>query len=180
MNKEALLEGLLFISGSEGLNIDDISKSLNISKEESLELINQLKESLNNDSRGIQVIYLGNNYKLATKEEHKDFYKDITIKESTTLSDSALETLAIVAYNSPITRSMISDIRGVDSSYIIRKLQDRGLITEIGRSELPGRPILLGVTDKFLDYFNLKTIDDLPPIIIEESSNEETDLFIKK
>lgn len=181
MNKEAILEGLLFISGSEGIDLEYIKKSLDITKEEALSLLEELSNNLNQDNRGIQIEYLGNSYKLATKEIHKEFYKDIVSKsESQTLSDAALEVLAIIAYNSPITRSMISEIRGVDSSYIIRKLQLKNLIKEVGRSEDPGRPILLGTTNLFLDYFNLKSKDDLPPIIYEDKDDLETDLFKSK
>ena len=92
-----------------------------------------------------------------------------------------METLAIIAYNQPITRIDVDEIRGISSSHMIRKLVSRDLIKEIGRSEGAGRPILYGVTDEFLDYFGLASIDDLPKIEkIDNNDSEETDLFQSK
>ena len=100
--------------------------------------------------------------------------------DSDLLSPAALETLAIIAYNQPLVRGQVDEIRGVDSSYNIRKLVLKGLIEEKGRSELPGRPILYGTTDKFLDHFGLASIDELP--VIEETieENDDVDLFDSK
>ena len=98
--------------------------------------------------------------------------------ENGLLSQTSLETLAIVAYNEPITRAQIDELRGVDSIYIIRKLLAKGLIKEAGRSDLPGRPILYKTTDDFLDYFGLSSKDDLPDISkIEVEEDDEKDLF---
>ena len=97
-----------------------------------------------------------------------------------TLSNSALETLAIIAYNEPITRIQVDEIRGVQTGQLIRKLVAKGLIKEAGRSELPGRPILYKTTSEFLDYFGLSTIDDLPKIRIKEVINDEVDLYNSK
>ena len=99
--------------------------------------------------------------------------------DSDTLSEAALETLAIVAYNQPITRLVIDEIRGVSSSHIVRKLVSKNLICEIGRSETAGRPILYGTTSLFLDYFGLKTIKDLPQIEINIDDSEK-DLYNSK
>ena len=98
---------------------------------------------------------------------------------SETLSNSALETLAIIAYNEPITRVTIDEIRGVSSAHIVRKLVFKNLIKEVGKSELPGRPILYGVTDQFLDYFGLSSTKELPKIEIEENF-EEKELYDSK
>lgn len=115
-----------------------------------------------------------------TKKEHSKYYKSLVDEEvSDTLSPAALETLAIIAYNQPITRLMVDEIRGVSSVYVIRKLLLKNLVKEVGRSELPGRPILYGVTDQFLDYFGLKSLDDLPEITVEEK-DEEQELFTSK
>ena len=94
-------------------------------------------------------------------------------EENSTLSNSALETLAIIAYNAPITRSAIDEIRGVNSAYAVRKLLIMNLIEEVGRSELPGRPKLYNVTSKFLDYFGLGSIEDLPELNFKEKNVEE-------
>ena len=88
-----------------------------------------------------------------------------------------METLAIIAYNEPVTRAVIDEIRGVDSIYVIRKLLAKGLIKEAGKSDTPGRPILYKTTNDFLDYFGLASKKDLPEITTIEEENEEKDLF---
>ena len=105
----------------------------------------------------------------------------VKIEESSTLSGAALETLAIIAYNQPITRVEVDEIRGVSSVHHVRKLLLKNLIREMGKSDLPGRPMSYGVTDEFLDYFGLSSIEDLPKIKIEDiSENEQVDLFGSK
>lgn len=180
--KIGVLEGLLFVTGEDGLSMDDIEKILEVSKEEALSLIDEYKKLLEDEKRGLKLVYLGNKYKLTTKEEHKAYYELLVDKVvSSTLSQSALEVLAIIAYNEPITVGQIDEIRGVSSRDMVRKLLFRGLVDVVGRSELPGKPMLYKTTDKFLDYFNLSSIDDLPKIEInEEVSEEEKDLFISK
>ena len=111
--------------------------------------------------------------------EYKEYYQKMVDIESDMLSTSALETLAIIAYNQPIVRNQVDEIRGVDSSYNIRKLVLKGLIEEKGKSELPGRPILYGTTNKFLDHFGLESINDLPKIE-EVEEKDEVDLFESK
>ena len=97
--------------------------------------------------------------------------------ETNTLSQAALEVLAIVAYNQPITRIEIEELRGVSCSHIIRKLLAKGLLKEAGKSDMPGRPNLYKTTSEFLDYFGLATINDLPDIKIEHSEEDDTELF---
>lgn len=180
--KIGVLEGLLFVTGEDGISLEDIEKLLELSKEEALTLIEEYKKSLEDNCRGIKLVYLGNKYKLTTKEEHKEYYELLVDKTiSSTLSQSALEVLAIIAYNEPITVGQIDEIRGVSSRDMVRKLLFRGLVDIHGRSELPGKPMLYKTTDKFLDYFNLSSLDELPEIQVpEEMSEEEKDLFISK
>ncbi len=180
--KIGVLEGLLFVTGEEGLTLEDIENILNISKENALELLDNYESVLKDEKRGVKLVYLGNRYKLTTKEEHKKYYELLVDKTiSSTLSQSALETLAIIAYNQPISVGQIDEIRGVSSREMVRKLLFRGLVDVAGRSELPGRPMLYKTTNKFLDYFNLSSIDKLPKIEIpKEISDEEKDLFISK
>ena len=107
--------------------------------------------------------------------------KLVEIEENDYLSQSALETLAIIAYNEPITRISIDAIRGVNSSYVVRKLVLKDLIKEVGKSDLPGRPILYGTTSRFLDYFGLTSKEDLPKLsLVDESEVTETNLFDSK
>ncbi len=162
---KAIVEGLLFLSGEDGLTLEDISKVIEKDIDEVKIIIKELYNDYNNESRGIQIEFLGNHFKLTTKKEHKEFYKKLTIDdENSILSQSALETLAIIAYNAPLTRIDIDNIRGVNSSYVVRKLLLKGLIEEVGRSDAPGRPRLYNITPRFLDYFGLGSIEELPKL----------------
>ena len=177
---KAVLEGLLFVAGDDGLSENQILTVLDISKEEFDKLINILMEDYNSSDRGISLESFGGKFKLVTKKEHANYYKKLfSDEESNTLSPSALETLAIIAYNQPVTRVVVDEIRGVSSTHLIRKLVFMNFIKEVGRSELPGRPILYGVTDEFLDYFGLNSVKDLP-VIEAFDDEEEMDLFTSK
>ncbi len=183
---KAVLEGLLFVVGEDGLTIDQIMDILDIDENASKELIKELKSDYEDESRGLRIDFLGNRFKLTTKEEHKDYYqKLIENPMSNKLSQAALETLAIIAYNEPITRMKIDNLRGVSSVQIIRKLVAKGFIKESGRSNLPGRPILYETTNEFLDYFGLSSIDELPDVskFIEQNTeevDENSDLYTSK
>lgn len=179
---QAVLEGLLYLQGDEGLSLEDIMNILEIDEEDALKLINELQTSYQNENRGLTIKYLGNAYKLTTKEEHKKYYeKLVSTPKYYRLSNSALETLAIIAYNEPITRIEIDKLRGVDSSYVLRKLVAKGLIKESGKSDMPGHPILYKTTNDFLDCFNLSSLKDLPDIskYVKEDVDldEDSDLF---
>lgn len=182
MNFKAVIEGLLFVAGDEGLTLEDFCNITEKDKSEITNIIKDLFEDYTNENRGIQIEFLGNRFKLTTKAEHKEFYqKLIKEEENSVLSQSSLETLAIIAYNGPITRIDIDEIRGVNSSYIIRKLLLKGLIKDVGCSDSAGKPKLYNTTSKFLDYFGLGTKDDLPKIELERSMlDEEKDLFNSK
>ena len=182
MNKLAVLEGLLFIVGDEGLTINQVMEILEIENEEAKELLNKLKERYSSDEYGIKINFLGNTFKLTTKKEHREYYKKlIETEESNVLSQAALETLAIVAYNQPLTCGSINEIRGIDSHQMLRKLVAKGLVKEAGRSDAVGRPILYATTLEFLDYFGLSSIEELPKIEeFSEIENNETDLYQSK
>ncbi len=179
MNLIGVLEGILFVVGDEGLTLNQICDILDIDMEKAKELLMELKKSYDADNRGIRISYLGDAFKLTTKKEHKEYYKKlIENPENNTLSQAALETLAIIAYNQPITRVEIDEMRGVSNVHMLRKLLAKGLIKEAGKSTLPGRPNLYATTSEFLDYFGLSSISDLPTIISEsEEPNEDKDLF---
>ena len=179
MKKEAILEGLLFVVGDDGLTLSQIQDILEVDIEEAKELVTELRKVYESDSRGITINFLGDTLKLTTKKEHKDYYEKLLQNpDSNILSQAALETLAIIAYNEPITRVEIDDLRGVSTSHIVRKLVAKGLIKEAGKSDLPGRPILYKTTSDFLDYFGLATKDELPKLEdINFETNNETDLF---
>lgn len=178
MNKLAILEGLLFVVGDEGITLDNICDIMLIKKEEAKELLKTLKEEYANDSRGLRITFMGESFKLTTKEEHKEYYqKLINVRGDSTLSQAALETLAIIAYNQPITRIEVDEIRGIASINMIRKLMAKDLVKVSGKSTLPGRPNLYRTTREFLDYFGLATLDDLPELPKINQDNEEQDLF---
>lgn len=188
MNK-AVLEGLLFVVGEDGLTIEQIEDVLNIDEESAKNLIRELKHDYEDESRGLRIDFLGNRFKITTKFEHKEYYqKLIENPETNFLSQAALETLAIIAYNEPITRIQVDTLRGVGSTSIIRKLVAKCFIKEAGRSDVPGRPILYETTHEFLDYFGLASIEDLPDIdkILESvkedesDTNESSDLYTSK
>ena len=178
MNLKGVLEGLLFVVGDEGITLNRLLEIINIPKEELQKLIIELKEDYENDNRGIRLSILGDAFKLTTKKEHKEYYeKLLTNEENDTLSNSAIETLAIIAYNEPITRVEVDEIRGVSSAQMIRKLVAKGFIKEVGKSDLPGRPNLYKTTSEFLDYFNMSSIDELPKIENVEEVIDDIDLY---
>lgn len=180
-DKIAALEGLLFVVGDDGLSLNQVMELLEVDKDEAMELINNLKNDYDSNRRGIRIHFLGNTFKLTTKEEHHRYYEKLLVnEENNTLSNPALETLAIVAYNEPITRVEVDEIRGVSSAQLIRKLVAKGLLKECGRSELAGRPILYKTTSEFLDYFGLSTISDLPKIETNQKEVDNVDLYKSK
>jgi len=183
MNKQAITEGLLFVMGDEGLTPNDVATLLNIEEAEGKLILDNLAFDLESESRGLMLKKLGNKYKLTTKPEHKEYYQTLVVSDiNHNLTQAALETLAIVAYNQPVTRAMVSDIRGVESSQIFRKLIDRGLIEEAGRSDSLGKPFLYVTTNQFLDYFNLCSIDGLPDVdfCLQDDAILEPDLYNTK
>jgi len=177
--KIGILEGILFVMGDEGVTLDSISEIMSLEPNQVKELLSELKKKYESVDRGLRISYLGNAFKLTTKEEHREYYKKLVINPGTNhLSQAALETLAIIAYNQPLTSSEVSEIRGVDTRGLIRKLVAKGLVKEAGKSDMPGRPNLYKTTSEFLDYFGLATIEDLPEVKKEENkTEEETDLF---
>ncbi len=179
MNLKAVLEGILFIVGDEGTTIDEMKEVLSVTEEEVKSLLLELKKDYENEDRGLRISYLGNAFKLTTKEEHKEFYeKLVTDSKTTNLSNAALEVLAVIAYNEPITRLQIDEIRGVNSSQIVRRLYARGFIKICGRADTIGKPNLYKTTDEFLDYFGLSSKDDLPDIVYQErEENDNGDLY---
>lgn len=170
-----VLEGLLFLVGEDGIDIETICKVLEIEQSEAKELIQELQNDYQSEERGITVKKFGSLYKLTTKKEHKKYYNALAdIPNIKNLSQSSLETLAIIAYNEPITRAQIEELRGVGSTGIIKNLIAKDFIKEVGKSDKVGHPNLYGITDEFLDYFGLDSKESLPSI--EDIKVEDTDV----
>ena len=170
----AKIEGLLFISGDEGITLGDLAKITGFMKPAVLGLLQQLKTRYENDpDSALVLLNSGDTYRLATKHELSPVIKHyFEVPLTIPLTRALLEVLAIIAYRQPITRLEIDDIRGVQRSGSLQKLMVRGLIDTHGRLDAPGRPFLYVTTDSFLDYFGLSSLKDLPPL----SKQEDLDL----
>ncbi|KRN86926.1 SMC-Scp complex subunit ScpB [Ligilactobacillus acidipiscis] len=166
LSNQAKIESLIFVSGNEGITVAELAQLCGIMKPAVLEQLNKLQEKYTSDkSCSFQLYQTGDHFKLTTKKAFaslvKNYFESPTM---TTLSTQALETLAIVAYKQPITRTEIDEIRGVQSSGMLQKLTAFDLVEERERSQAPGRPILYGTTEEFLNYFGLTSLEQLPEI----------------
>lgn len=176
-----ILEGLLFAVGDEGINTQQLEYVLEVNEVEIKSLLIELRERYASISSGIDIIEVAGVYKMTTKKDHAIYLKRLIQNPNQRgLSNAALEVLAIIAYRQPITRHEIENIRGASSDNVLRKLLTFSLIEEAGRLEGPGRPILFRTTDDFLDYFGIKTLEELPelPFVTPDFNlDEESDLF---
>ena len=171
---QAILEGLLFIVGDEGLTAEQAARSLEIPEERVKQLMDDLQVKYLDDQYGIEIANYGGMYRFLSKVVVHPYAKKLfQLSKTSTLSQAALETLAIIAYKQPITRVEIEEIRGVGADMMLRKLEARDLIRVSGRSDAPGRPILYEVTDEFMDSFKLLSLDELPAL--PQFENEESD-----
>ena len=176
MNKEQsikALEAVLFASG-EPMSIDRLALVFEIKPEKVVEAAETLGERLNEQNSGLTLLRLENTYQLATNEIYAEYIKKaFDIKRKAPLSSAALEVLAVIAYNQPVTKAFIEQVRGVDCSGVITTLLEKELIEERGRLELPGRPLLYGTTKNFLRCFSISDLSELPPLPQEpEMSND--------
>ncbi|MBQ6815862.1 MAG: SMC-Scp complex subunit ScpB [Clostridia bacterium] len=178
------LFAVIFSSG-EPISIGRLCETFNVEPHIIQETADLLEKSLKDSA--LELLTLENTYQLATKKEYAQYIKTaFDIKRKTPLSQAALEVLAVVAYNQPVTKSFIEQVRGVDCSGVITTLLEKELLEEKGRLELPGRPLLYGTTKNFLRCFNLSSLQDLPelpkvegvvsPDIAEQISVEEQQL----
>ncbi len=162
--KLPVLEAILF-AGGEPVDIDKLCLSMNLESSQVKELLEMLSEKYQNSESGIELLKLESSYQLAAKKEYAPYIKTaLEIKKNAVLSPAAMEVLAIVAYNQPVTKSFIENVRGVDSSGVVNSLVEKSLLAEAGRLDLPGRPIAYKTTDNFLRSFQLTGLGDLPPV----------------
>lgn len=174
-NYEAAIEAILFTMG-ESVEIDKIAKAFEIKESQVRKIVKGMQEKLEDDSRGIRIIELENAYQLCTKPEMYDYIIKVAKQpRRQVLTDVMMETLSIIAYKQPITKSEIERIRGVKSDFAVNKLVEYELVQEVGRLDTPGRPLLFGTTEEFLRRFGVESSDNLPeinPDVIEEIKEE--------
>ena len=156
-------EAVLF-AGGEPVALDRIAPVLGVRTSVIESAVSALQEKYNTPHSGVQLLRLGNSAQFCTNPAYAQPVRDVLdLKRNTPLSQAAMEVLAVVAYNQPVTKAFVEQVRGVDCSGVISSLMQKDLLEERGRLELPGRPLLYGTTDTFLRCFQLSSIEDLPP-----------------
>lgn len=177
LNIKSAIEAILFASGSP-VEISRIANALEISEKQAEEQISVLIDDYNSAQRGITIIKLKDSYQMVSVKEYAPQIRTIMdLRRNSPLSQAALEVLAVVAYNQPVTKAFVEQVRGVDCSGVIGSLTLKGLVEEKGRLELPGRPLLYGTTESFLRCFNISSLEELPPLPEndEESNNDNAE-----
>ncbi|CUU35687.1 MAG: SMC-Scp complex subunit ScpB [Armatimonadetes bacterium] len=160
MRLEDILHALLFVADAP-LSLETLAEASGAAPAEVEQALNNLQQTLA-AAGPIQLVRIAGGYQLATKPEYMFYLARLLNPPPKRLSRAALEVLALIAYEQPITQAQIDALRGVDSSHTVRQLLERGLIREVGRKDAPGKPILYGTTEQFLHYFGLNSLDDLP------------------
>jgi len=170
MPLSAAIESLLFVS-DKAVDPAQLARTLGVQIEVVLAGINQLADELVTRDRGLRVQFQGQNVRLITRPDAAQAIEEyLNLDLTTRLSGPALETLAVIAYRQPITRAQIEAVRGVDCGGVLRTLQQRGLVDEVGRLDAVGRPILYAITEEFMHHFGLLRLDDLPPLSEPETA----------
>jgi len=164
MNFKSAIEAILFASG-ESVEKARLSLCLGITEEHTEELISELAALYSEEERGIRILNLGDKVQMCSAPEYREHInRTLEARKAPMLSRSALEVLAIVAYYQPVTRAYIDAVRGVDSSYTVGSLAEKGLIAVTGKLEAPGRPSLYSTTENFLRVMDISSLDELPAL----------------
>ena len=176
------IEAILFSSG-DPVSIDRIAEVLELDKSTASKILKNLMDEFNMEDAGVRIVKLEENYQMCSSPEYAGYVRQILdMRRNTPLSQAGMEVLAIVAYNQPVTKSFIEQIRGVDCSGVLGSLTSKGLIEERGRLELPGRPLLYGTTPDFLRCLNISSLSELPPLPQKQQpndeENDETEAFV--
>ena len=185
---KSIIESILFAAGRE-VRVNELMSALELSSDEIINLVENMKIEYEKENRGLQIINVDGSYQLCTKKENYEYIYPVFDKRSKpNLSQAAMETLSIIAYNPKITRAEIESIRGVNSDGTIYKLLDYNLIEDAGKADLPGRPTTYRTTNEFLKMFGLENLEALPELprykldenqqividdLIEENKEEE-------
>lgn len=179
---KAVVEGILFAVGDEGVTKKHLADVLDVTDRTITHLLDELTYDYENTSRGFMLMNAHDYYYLTTKPEHNRYFEKLmNTSHSKKLTQAALETLAIIAYKQPVTRTEIEDVRGVKSDHSVQTLLARSLIEEMGRKNSIGRPVLFGTSKDFLTYFGLTSLEELPALQenldADEMEREEEMLF---
>ncbi|SDH09876.1 condensin subunit ScpB [Alteribacillus persepolensis] len=180
--QEAAIEGLLYVAGDQGITVKELANVLEVTEEEAMNALYRVQEKLHQCLDGLEIKQTGDTYQLVTVSDIASYIETYAhVPEKGKLSQAALETLAIIAYNQPITRIEIDDIRGVKSEKSVQTLMNKALITESGRAQSIGRPKLYQTTNRFLEHFGLSSLEELPELKENDSaSTKEADLFFDR
>lgn len=171
---QAAVEAILFASG-EPIELERIAEALEIEPEVCEQVVYNLSAQLDERNSGITVLKLGDKYQLSSRTEYAEVIRDVLeLRKNTPLSQAAFEVLAVIAYNQPVTKSFVEQVRGVDCSGVISTLCQKKLIEEKGRLDLPGKPLIYGTTPDFLRCFSISSLDELPAI--PESDKDEAEV----
>ena len=173
--KAAALEAILFASG-EPVDIGRLCSVLLLTEAETNAAARHLSDRLDTSQSGIKLIKLESAYQLCTREKYlEDIRLVLDMRKKTPLSGAAMEVLAVIAYNQPVTKAYVEQVRGVDCSGVVSTLVEKRLIEEKGRLELPGRPLIYGTTDNFLRCFSLSSLSELPKLKNEDDGQMSID-----
>ncbi len=173
---QAAVEAILFAAG-EPIEYERIAQALEIEPEYAESLLMNLGAQLDEMGSGICLVKMDNRYQLCTRSEYAGQVRAVLeIKKNSPLSNAAFEVLAVVAYNQPVTKSFVEQVRGVDCSAVMQTLCQKGLIEEKGRLDLPGRPLIYGTTPEFLKCFGVSTLDELPELPQHEDMPEKDEI----
>jgi len=173
---QSAIEAILFAAG-EPMDITRIAQTLELDEETTKRLTDDFMHETNMRGGGIMIVRMDSQYQMCTRTEFAEYIRHaLEIRRNTPLSQAAMEVLAIVAYNQPVTRAFVEQVRGVDCGAVMQGLAAKNLIEEKGRLELPGRPLLYGTTPDFLRCFGVSSLAELPPLPKENDTMIETTL----
>ena len=174
--KIGAVEAILFASG-EPVEEKRISEAAALDKGSIAGIVKTLNNRYDDNGSALKIVRLGTSYQMCTREEYAEYIRSaIEYKKQTSLSNAAMEALTVIAYNQPVTKGFVENVRGIDSSSVINSLVEKGLLEESGRLDVPGRPVAYKTTENFLRCFGLSSLDDLPPLV-REDTDSQTSLF---
>ncbi len=172
-NEKGRIEAILFVAG-EAVEIRELARALGREEKDVLASLKELESEYDFNQRGFLLKRFGDKVQLATRPLYaEDVVRLLQPVQKQSLSQAAMETLAVVAYRQPVTRAEVEQIRGVKCDYSLQSLTAKGLIREVGRKETIGRPILFGTTDEFLSRFGIEGLEELPPLPEPERGPQE-------